>query len=139
MARPDLSGTWRLNRQKSRLEIPMPDSTVFVIVHREPQFHLERTHIVGETRDLFSIDLTTDGQVVHAVHRGISIASRAFWDRDVLVFDSEMTMGDERGTNVVRYELGEGRDTFVACESVDFAGHAHTNRWVFERQERPNG
>jgi len=134
MARPDLSGTWTLNRQKSRLEIPMPDSTVFVIAHREPQFHLERTHIVGETRDLFSIDLTTDGRIVQAVHRGISIASRAFWDGDVLVFDSEMTMGERKGTNIVRYELGEGGNALIAGEKVDFAGHAHTNSWVFERK-----
>ena len=134
MARPDLSGTWKLNRRESRLEIPMPDSTVFVIEHREPHFRLERTHVVGEANDVFCIELTTDGRSVHAAHRGINIVSRAFWDGDVLVFDSAMTAGNQTGTNIVRYELGEGGNVFIAVEKVDMGGHAHTNRWVFDRQ-----
>jgi len=134
MDKPDLSGSWTLNRHKSRLQIPMPDSTVFSIDHREPRFHIERTHIVGDTRDTFSIDLMTDGRTVHASHRGIEIRARAYWEGDVLVFDSLMTLGDESGTNVVRYELADEGKSFIALEKVDLKGHEHTNRWVFDRQ-----
>jgi len=132
--KPDLSGTWAINRERSRLEIPMPDSTVFTIEHREPRFHLERTHVVGETRDVFSIDLTTDGRVVEATHRGIRIEARAFWDGDVLVFDSRLTLGEERGINTVRYALDAGGLSFVAQERVEFQSHTHSNTWVFDRQ-----
>jgi hypothetical protein len=133
MEKPNLSGTWMLDRLRGRLEIPMPDSTVFVIEHREPEFHLDRTHVVGDAQDKFSIDLTTDGQAVHASHRGIDIEARAYWDGSVLVFDSTMATGSEKGSNVVRYELADRGNTFIAIEKVDFTGHQHINRWVFER------
>jgi len=134
MGRPDLSGRWALNREKSRLEIPMPDATEFLIEHREPQFHLKRTHVTGNARDTFAIDLITNGPAVQLTHRGIDIQSRAYWEGDALVFDSAMGMGSERGTNIVRYALVDGGRTFVAVEKVRFAGHTHTNRWVFDRQ-----
>lgn len=134
MNKPDLSGTWAINRERSRLEIPMPDSTVFTIEHREPRFHLERTHVVGETRDVFSIELTTDGRVAESTHRGIRIEARAFWDGDVLVFDSRLTLGEEKGTNTVRYELVAGGMSFIAQERVEFQSHTHSNTWVFDRQ-----
>ena len=62
--KPDFSGEWTLNREKSRLQTPMPDSTLFRIEHREPVFRLTRTHVVKGKADTFSIDLTTDGKEV---------------------------------------------------------------------------
>jgi len=112
----------------------MPDSTVFIIEHREPRFHLERTHVVGETRDEFQIDLTTDGRVTHSTHGGMHIESRAFWDGDVLVFDSLVTVGGEKGTNVVRYEIADGGKSLIARERVEFQSQSHSNLWVFDRQ-----
>jgi len=123
-----------MNRAKSLLQIPSPDSTVFVIRHEEPRIRIERTHVSGDARDTFSIDLTTDGMTVEATHRGIDIRSRAYWEGATLVFDSVMTQGGETGTNIVRYEIADAGRTFIAVEKVDFAGHAHTNRWVFDRQ-----
>ncbi len=41
-----------------------PDSTLFVIDHREPVLRISRTHVVGARGDTFAIVLTTDGREV---------------------------------------------------------------------------
>lgn len=134
MSRPDFSGTWRFNPSKSRLQIPLPESTVFVIDHREPHFHLERTHVFGETSDTFVIDLTTDGQTVRKSHRDVQILARLYWDAQALVFNSHVIRGNEKGTNIVRYQLADQGRTFIALEELSLPDHKHTNTWVFDRQ-----
>jgi hypothetical protein len=62
--RPDFSGTWRANWAKSKLQIEQPDSTVFTIDHRDPEFLLTRTHTFQGKSDTFSIRLSTDGTEV---------------------------------------------------------------------------
>ncbi len=131
--KPDFSGVWIFNRERSRLEIPSPDSTTFVIEHREPNFHLERTHRLGSTDDTFSIDLTTDATEVAFNRDDVEIHARMFWDAEVLVFDSELRRAEERGTNIVRYRLDDGGTTFVAEEEMTYGGHRHRNLWIFHR------
>jgi hypothetical protein len=133
MGRPDFSGVWNFNRERSLLQIQAPESTVFVIRHHEPEFHLERTHVFGGIRDLFSIDLATDGESVELTHGGIMISARLYWEGDDLVFYSELRKGEGFGTNVVRYQLTNGGRTFTALEQVNFGEHSHVNTWVFDR------
>lgn len=133
MGRPDFSGVWIFNRELSSLQIPAPDSTVFLIRHHEPEFHLERTHVFGDIRDVFSIDLVTDGKSVELTHRDTVISARLYWEAEELVFYSELRRGEEFGTNVVRYQLTNGGRTFTALERLDSAGQSHVNTWVFDR------
>src|SRR5262249_47325453 len=77
MAKPDFTGIWKFNRSRSSLQIPAPDSTTFVIEHREPRFHLSRTHVVGGHRDTLSLELTTDGALVVCNHGGLAIQAPA--------------------------------------------------------------
>ena len=97
MQKPDFTGTWTFNQKESVLEIPAPDSTVMVIDHREPHFHLERTHVTGSRTDTFTIDLTTDDNAVTRVHEGVELHARMFWKDNDLVFDTEIRRGAERG------------------------------------------
>ena len=134
MKTPDFTGTWRFNPAKSLLQIPPPDSTIFVIEHLEPYFHLERTHVVGPTSDTFTIDLIADGQPVRKRHGDIDILARMYWENEVLVFHSELKRGTEAGTNIVRYHLADQGHTFTALEEVRMPEHTHTNKWVFDRE-----
>jgi hypothetical protein len=133
MERPDFSGVWNFNPTMSSLQIPPPDSTVFVIRHQEPRFHLERTHVFGETRDIFSIDLVTDGRCVELTHGDMIIRASLYWEADALVFNSELRRGEASGTNIVRYQLTDNGRTFIALERLSFGEHSHVNTWVFER------
>ena len=56
MTKTNFTGTWKFNPNKSALQSPSPESSIFVIEHHEPNFHLERTHVLGGVSDTFSVD-----------------------------------------------------------------------------------
>src|SRR5262245_58544761 len=117
MTKPDFTGSWNLDRSRSSLQIPAPDSTTFVIEHREPYFRLSRTHIVGGKSDTFSIELTTDGKQVVCNQDGLEIQARLYWEDDTLMLASELVREGIRATNVVRYRLAKAGQVFIAEES----------------------
>jgi hypothetical protein len=134
MNRPNFTGVWKFNQNKSVLEIPAPDSTTFIIEHREPYFHLERTHISGKSSDTFTIDLTTDNKTVTTNHGGVEIRAHMVWEADALVFDSEVNRAGKRGTNIVSYQLADNGQTFIADEQFSSKDLNYKNKWVFDKQ-----
>ena len=135
MGKPDFSGTWSFNRSRSLLQIPAPDATIFVIDHREPALRITRTHVSGELRDTFSLDLTTDGQPVSAERDDLSLRARAYWEGDTLVFDTRLVRAGVEATNVVRYKLSDNRETFMAEELFRSAPINYDNLWWLDRIE----
>ncbi len=134
MTKPDFSGTWKFNPSRSSLQIPSPESSVFVIEHNEPHFHLERTHVVGGNGDTLSIDLMTNGEVVILNRRGIEMHVSLHWEETALVFDCRFDWEGEPATNIVRYSITDEGRTFMAAEQLRGKQHSHDNVWVFDRQ-----
>jgi hypothetical protein len=134
MTQPSFTGTWKFNPAKSALQIPAPDSSMFVIEHSEPRFRLERTHVFGGKSDTFNINLTTDGKAVAVFHAGFEIDGSLRWEGDTLVFDSRLKREGEQATNVVRYSLSADGQTFTAEEQLRSRDHSHDNKWVFDKQ-----
>ncbi len=130
---PDLTGTWKFIPEKSSLQIPQPESTLFVIEHREPQLRLTRTHVFGGKPDTFAIDLTTDGRQVEFEHGGVHARARAYWDDRTLVFDSHVSRAGEEGTNIVRYDLSDDGGTLTARERFRGTAMKYDNIWVMEK------
>ena len=118
------------------MEIPQPDATEFVITHDEPVLALRRTHVVGEKRDTFSLDLTTDGRPISVERSDLKLRGCAYWDRDVLVFDTTVVRAGEEATNVVRYTLSGDRGELVAEEHFRSRSLNYDNMWLFERADR---
>lgn len=129
--KPDFSGDWKFVPEKSRLQIPPPDSTVFHIQHREPEFVLSRTHVYNGESDTWGITLTTDGREVVSHEKGQTIHSRLVWEGEELVFSSTIVMKDRQATNVVRYRLSPDGKTFTAVESFRGPLLKYDNEWVF--------
>lgn len=115
------------------MDLPPPDATVFVIEHQEPLLSIRRTHVMGDTRDTFSVALTTDGQPTSVDHGGLQLSGRAYWDGDALVFDTTIVRSGEEATNVVRYTLSDDRRTLVADERLRSGSMSDHNMWVFEK------
>lgn len=133
-ARPNLSGTWMMNAAKSRLEVPAPDSTIFLIQHSEPIVRIFRTHVRGEKRDTATIQLRTDSSQVDWAVGATKLLSRSWWDGPELVFWTGFADPQRVGGQVVRYSLSSDRNTFTAIERVDIPNAVHVNRWVFDRR-----
>lgn len=135
MTHPNFSGTWKFNSNRSSLQIALPESIGFVIEHREPQFHFERTLVVGGHKDTFAIDLTTDGNTLVTHHEGLEIRATLIWDGDSLLFDSKVERDGVQGTNVVRYTLSEDGHVFTAEEQFRSSDYNYDNLWVFDKLE----
>jgi hypothetical protein len=133
-SRPTFTGTWVLNLAKSHLEVPPPDSTIFVIRHREPIVRIFRTHARAGSLDTVTITLRTDSSRVDGELRGATSISRAWWEGSELVFALALSRGDQRASQVVRYSLSDQGRTFTAVEDVDAGAASHVNRWVFDRR-----
>lgn len=134
VSRPDFSGTWVFQGDRSSLEIPPPDSSIFVIDHRDPHWRLERTHVFEGREDTLVIELQTDGEPVVRNVRGVEVESRLHWEGDILVFESAYTLEGEEATVAVRYRLADEGRTFIAEEHLQGAQYSHRNTWVFARQ-----
>jgi hypothetical protein len=139
MTQPDLSGRWRLNHARSALQIPAPDESVFVIDHREPMLHLERTHVAGGQRGTFAIRLTTDGSEAVLDSGGLRLRARVFWEGDTLVLDSHVARGGKEGSNYVRYSLSEDGEALVAEERFRSAEVSYDNVWWLDRARPERG
>ena len=132
---PNFTGTWFFNSAKSRLEIPSPDSTIFIIDHQEPVVRVFRTHARAGTLDTATVTLRTDSSEIRMELRGAQITSRSWWEGRELVFWSALARGDQRASQVVRYSLSDDRRTFTAIETVDAGAASHVNRWIFDRRQ----
>lgn len=134
MPKPDFSGTWKFNPSKSILQIPAPDSSVFVVEHREPVFRIQRTHVFGQKSDTFALDLTTDGKEVTVDRGDMQIRARVYWEGDTLVFDTRLARLGEEATNLVRYKLAETGDSFTAEERFRNKSLNYDNVWVMDKE-----
>lgn len=130
--KPDFSDEWNFVAGRSKLQIPVPDSGVFRLDHREPVLRLSRTLVSKGKSDTWSIDLTTDGQ--EAVQHGSSETTRGrlYWDGNDLIFDSKIILKDREATTIVRYHLSDGGRTLTATESFRGPVVKYDHVWVFE-------
>jgi len=133
--KPNFTGTWKVNLQKSKLQIPPPESSVFVVEHAEPRLRITRTHVFGGKSDTFTIQLTTDGQETVLRDAQRTIYSRAYWEGNVLVFDSRIVMEAGEATNVVRYRRAKDGQSFTARERLRSPKLNYDNVWVMERKK----
>ena len=134
MPKPDFTGTWSFDPAKSRLEIPPPDSSVFVIDHVEPWFRLERTHVIGGKADTLRIELTTDGVPLVQTHHGLEIHSTLYWEGESLVVVSTFPTEGAEASNTVRYRLESEGQVLVAEERLRSSSLSYENTWLFDRR-----
>ena len=132
--KPNFSGTWKLDSQKSSLQIPQPKSMIFVIDHREPNWAVKRTLINEAGENIWEIELTTDGKQVVRDYGNHKVEARLYWENETLILDSEIISSNETGSNVVRYSLTDNGTIFIAEEHYKSKSHSHINRWVFNKQ-----
>ena len=132
--RPDFSGTWEYDPERSTLQIDRPERATVTIEHKEPHLRFSRTLVVrGEPHSL-TIDLTTDGRE-HELHIDLGdIRARLDWEGAALVFDTLLARAGKTATNVVRYELSRDGLTLTARERFRSQDLDYDNVWVMARR-----
>lgn len=131
--KPDFSGAWIFNHEKSRLEMRAPVESTFWIEHDEPTFKLTRTHVWEGRWDTLSFEATTEGDEQHEKSAFSESWKRMSWLGDELVLNMKLGSRGDAGTNVVHYRLEDEGQTFIAAEWLHMPGRHHHNLWVFDR------
>jgi len=134
--KPNFSGTWTFNPQKSKLQSRFPITAgTFVIDHQGPRFHFSRVFVMSGKEDSFSYDLTAGGPEEVTTNPGRTLYSRLYWEGDVLIYSVRIVLKDGReATNIVRYSLGDEGRTFVAEESFRGPVLKYDNLWVADKK-----
>lgn len=137
LPKPDFSGEWTINLEKSRFELQqlaaLTEATVR-IDHHEPEFTLHRRFVVGGKESTLSVSVRTDGKETETRDGERTLLGAGTWDGDVLVFTTRIEAPQGVATNTVRYRLLEGGRVLEADEVFKAPRLSYHNVWVFERE-----
>lgn len=137
-SRPNLSGTWIFDAQKSSLKVPPPSSMTLQIDQKDPQIGITRTQVYDNQTFDWKLDTITDGdnEVVQNSPR-FTTNSRVYWQGSSLVIDQKIKAPDGTTvTDLVTYSLADDGKTLQAVEHQATVGAkgSVTNKWVYEKK-----
>jgi hypothetical protein len=130
--KPDYSGTWVLNLEKSKLESAKATKitkVVFIIRQEGNKFKLTRYHYFGDKSKKLSIKMMADGQTRKMK---LLFKSKLEWMEDHL----KASIWRNNFSNIVSYRFGENNNEFIADEVFTSSSQNYHNYWVFERDIR---
>lgn len=100
-ARPNFSGEWHLNLDKTDYgpdyDVPTPTRLVQKILHKDPNLTLDQSETVQGAERAGTVKYTTDGSEVVNQVMGNTMRATAMWDGNVLVIH---TWGDFNGSRI---------------------------------------
>lgn len=137
-SKPNFSGTWIFDAQKSSLEVPAPSTMTMQIDQSDPQVRFSRTQVYGNQSFDWKLDILADGQkeVVQKSPR-YTANSRLYWQGNSLVLDQKITAPDGTTMNdLVTYSLADDGKTLQGVERQATVGAkgSTTNKWVYDKK-----
>jgi|SRR5579875_927352 len=119
-AKPNFSGRWRMERDKSDFgNFSKPDIVVQVVDHHEPTLNVHTVETQGKKTTSADVSYFTDGSISKNIINGRDAESKAFWDGPVLVIRT--TEKDSKGEDVViedRWELSSDGQTLIRTSHI---------------------
>ncbi|HWM91796.1 MAG TPA: hypothetical protein VN493_13610 [Thermoanaerobaculia bacterium] len=135
--RPDFSGTWKLDKGKSSLQAPAPDTSILYIDHSDPRLLLTRAHVLDGEADLFRILVLTDGKDDVKKWREHRTVNRCRWEGDKLILESREREGRKESLTVMELSLSPDGKTLTAEERLTGPGRKYENTLVLQRETTP--
>ena len=135
-SKPDLSGTWVFNLQKSTLQDPPPSSMTLKIEYHEPHIHLSRTQVYGGKSIPWTLEATIGDPKDVVQHSSLYTSRiRVNWEGDSLVVNEKISASDgAKASSLVTYSLAADGKTLQAVERDETPAGNATNKWVYEKQ-----
>src|ERR1700757_3358183 len=139
-SKPNLTGKWIFNAQKSSLKMPAPASMTLQIEHSDPQIRFARVQVYGDQTLKWDLETVADGQkeVVQDTPQ-YTAKVRVFWEGSSLVLNQQITAPDgTQATDVVTYTLVDDGRLLQGIEQQTFVGAKGTvtNKWLYDRQSQ---
>ena len=127
--KPDYSGEWVLNLDKSKLQAAWTNGITkgnMKIVHHEPNFSFWRDFTIKGKEKISSYALVTNGQAQKGEHKTIWTLT---WKQDTLI----VVVTRKSMINEVKYYFTANAD-FVADEHFEDYKTSYHNHWVFDKK-----
>jgi hypothetical protein len=121
--RPNFTGTWRVNFEKSVMRVPLPKQTLVKIEHREPVLIQEMVFANpdgSEQRLTFTYE--TNVETANLIS-GTMARTRAWWDGMEFVIETKLKRSDRELHFRDHWSISEDGKTFtMAHRDDDLAG-----------------
>ncbi len=134
---PSFSGTWKLDKEKSTLQAPAPDTSILYIDHSDPRFRLTRAHVLKGEADLFRINVLTDGKDDVKKWGDHRIANSGRWEGDKLILESRERKGRQETLTVMKHSLSPDGQTLTVEERFAGPERKYENTLVLQRETTP--
>jgi hypothetical protein len=128
--KPDFSGAWKMNREKSKFADGGPDAIMIKIDHKEPTFTEEWSMSTPEGARSFQAKYTTDGKETEQEVMGQMSKTSAKWEGAALMIEwtSEGNFFKRKIT------LSADGKTMTKVVSHNDGGEQREDTVVFEKQ-----
>jgi hypothetical protein len=129
--KPDFSGAWKMNKEKSKFAGDGPNGILIKIDHKEPAITEDWSISTTEGQRSFQAKYTTDGKEIEQEVLGRMAKTNATWEGNTLVINFKA--GDGFFKRKASLSADGKTMTVVAAQSKD-GGDSIEETVVFEKQ-----
>jgi len=137
-SKPNFTGKWVFNPQKSSLKTSAPTSMTMEIEQSDPEIRFARVQVYGDQTFKWNLKADADSQKEVVQHTPQYTANvRVFWEGSSLVLDQQIIAPDgTQADDVVTYSLVDGGKLLQGVERQTVVGGKGTltNTWLYDRQ-----
>lgn len=135
-AKPNYSGTWKLNVGKSDFgPIPGPDSRTDIIDHQDPILKVSTSQEGGpQGKQEYTLNLTTDGKEATNTPGGLEVKSTGGWEANNLVMNVKLKFQDNDVAIKTTWLLSSDGKTLTQSAHLVTAMGELDQKMVFEKQ-----
>lgn len=117
--KPDFSGEWKLNVDKSNFgPMPPPTSMTRTIEHKDPDLNMVTSQSGADGDVTLKAKYSTDGKETKNDFRGAEAKSVAKWDGDTLVIDTKLDFQGMEITLKESWKMSEDGKTLNANTKI---------------------
>ena len=134
-AKPNYSGTWKLNVAKSDFgPIPGPDTRTDVIEHNDPMLKVSTSQDGAQGKQEYTLNMTTDGKEAINKPGGLEVKSIGGWEANNLVINVKLKFQDNDVEAKTTWLLSEDGKTMTQNQHLTTAMGELDQKMVFEKQ-----
>jgi hypothetical protein len=134
-ARPNYSGTWKLNVSKSDFgPIPGPDSRTDVIEHNDPVLKVSTAQEGAQGKQEYTLNMSTDGKEATNTPGGLEVKTIGGWEANNLVMNIKLRVQDNDVAVKATWLLSEDGKTLTQNQHLSTAMGELDQKMVFEKQ-----
>jgi len=134
-AKPNYSGTWKLNVAKSDFgPIPGPDTRTDVIEHNDPALKVSTAQEGAQGKQEYTLNMTTDGKEMINTPGGLEVKSIGGWEANNLVMNIKLRVQDNDVAAKTTWLLSEDGKTLTQNQHLSTAMGELDQKMVFEKQ-----